>query len=198
MASEVSICNLALSNLGADATIASLTEQSQEAFFCNRLYSGARDYVLRAFPWGFARHYLALSDLGTPVGGWAYRYGYPAQCLTALEIVAAGTRPGPKAIEFEIALADDFSSQVILTDQEAATLIYTRQVTVPSVFSSMFIQALSWKLSTELAMPITRDAARMEAAQKMYSALVSEARARDANEGFKELSKESEWITARA
>ena len=35
MASEVDICNLALSHIGASATISSLTEQSEEAFHCN-------------------------------------------------------------------------------------------------------------------------------------------------------------------
>ena len=53
MASEVDICNRALSKLGA-ARITSLTEDSVNARACNAMYESVRDAELRAHPWNFA------------------------------------------------------------------------------------------------------------------------------------------------
>ena len=56
MASEVDICNLALSHLGDTATIASLDppEGSAQAEHCARFYPIARDSLLEMHAWGFA------------------------------------------------------------------------------------------------------------------------------------------------
>ena len=118
MASEVDICNLALSHIGASATISSLTEASEEAFHCNLLFADTRDTLLRSFPWVFATRHIALSDVGTPPGNWAYRYSYPNDCLFAREILQTNTVAGSNdQIPFEIALGDAYDSRVILTDQ---------------------------------------------------------------------------------
>ena len=196
MASEVSICNLALSHSGANATISSLGEQSEEAFHSNLLYSEARDTLLRSFPWGFAKRHLALTDVGSPPGNWLYRYAYPNGCLIAREILQADATGDP--IPYELALSDAFNSRVILTNQEDAILIYTFQVTNTLVFDAAFVQMLSWKLASDLAMPLTRDAKRMEAAYQMYSTLLSEARTLSANESHITSSREASWITGRA
>ncbi|MEO2182639.1 MAG: hypothetical protein ABGY43_10075 [bacterium] len=196
MASEVSICNLALSHIGANATISALSEQSEEAFHSNLLYAEARDSVLRSFPWGFAKRHIALTDSGSPPGNWLYRYAYPNACLVAQEILQTDVASDP--IKYELALSDAFNSRVILTNQENAVLIYTHSVTNPQVFDPLFVQLLSWKLAADLAMPLTRDYKRMEAAYQMYTSLTSEAKTLDANESQITASREAAWITGRA
>jgi len=196
MASEVDICNLALSHIGASATISSLTEQSEEAFHCNLLYADARDALLRAYPWGFATRHLALSDVGDPPGNWSYRYSYPNDCLFAREILQ--TTSGGDPIDFEIALGDAYNARVILTDQESATLIYTYKVTNTLVFDSLFIVALAWRLASEIAMPLTRDEKRMKTAHLMYQTTISEAQTFNANESQIDRNQEAVWITGRS
>ena len=196
MASEVDICNLALSHIGASDTISSLTEQSVEAFHCNLLYTDSRDAVLRAHPWSFAKRHLALSDVGSPPGNWSYRYSYPNDALYAREILQTDTAGDP--IKFEVALSDAYNSRVILTDQEEATLIYTYKATNTLVFDPLFVNALSWKIAADIAMPLTRDHNRMQTAYQMYQATLSEAQTFDANESHEDISREAAWITGRA
>jgi hypothetical protein len=196
MASEVDICNLALSHIGGDATISSLSEQSEEAFHCNLLYPDLRDAVLRAHPWAFTTRHIALSDVGSPPGNWLYRYSYPSDCLVAREILQTTVAGDP--IAFEVALGDAYNSLVILTDLEAATLIYTHKVTNPLVFDPLFVQALAWRLAGELSMPLTRDSKRMEAAYQMYNGTLAEAFKLNANESHLPTSREADWITGRA
>lgn len=100
MTSEVSICNRALSSIGARSTIADLTEDSNEAEQCNLLYADTRDEVLQMAYWGFAQKTASLALLksapGTPTNPvstatqwsstypappWLYEYQYPTDAL---------------------------------------------------------------------------------------------------------------------
>jgi hypothetical protein len=198
MASEVDICNLALSHVGANSTISSLSEQSEEAFHCNLLYAELRDSTLRSHPWGFATKWLALSDLGSPPGNWTYQYSYPSDCLWARKVLQTNVALG--AIPFEIGIATAGNSPVILTDQETATLVYTMQVTNTLAFDALFVQALGWRLAAELTMPLTRDFEKMQAALKMFQMMIGEARTIDANESTESVPRsiEADWISGRA
>lgn len=196
MASEVDICNLALSHVGANSTISSLSEQSEEAFHCNLLYTDLRDSTLRAHNWGFATKYLALSDLGSPPGNWAYRYSYPNDCIRARQILQTNSALGP--IPFEVGIATAGNAPVILTDQETATLVYTVQVTDTLAFDVMFVQALAWRLAAELTMPLTRDFEKMQAALQMFQMVIGEARTVDSNEAHEPRSITPDWISGRA
>lgn len=108
MTSEVDICNQALAAIGTRSTIASLSEQSNEAIQCALQYASTRDQLLRSAPWNFVRAYANLSVLksapGTPEYGntvpptywdstlppppWLYEYAYPSDCLWARAVMA--------------------------------------------------------------------------------------------------------------
>ena len=87
MSSEVEICNLSLSHIGTRSTISALNENSNEARQCNIHYAPARNFVLRKHPWGFAEKTLALAVLSDPPPNWLYKYQYPTDCVTAIELV---------------------------------------------------------------------------------------------------------------
>lgn len=99
--SQVSIVNQALQDIGARATISSMTENSNEARVANRTYNSTLKQLLRAAHWSFAKKtdLLTLSKAapGTPEntasGGttwdptlyppppWLYSYIYPIDCI---------------------------------------------------------------------------------------------------------------------
>ena len=82
--SSVKIANFALSKVGTDSTIETLTENSAEAKACNLWFETARKQALSAYDWPFARKRLALAVHGDdPPDEWAYRYQYPADCVKA-------------------------------------------------------------------------------------------------------------------
>ena len=75
MSSEVDICNLALSRLGDDASVASINppEGSSQAEHCAQFYPIARNSMLQGHDWNFAtrRETLALLS-GVDTFNWSY------------------------------------------------------------------------------------------------------------------------------
>jgi len=195
-ASNVQIANIALSHIGSEARIASLTEDSEEARHANLLFAPVRDQVLRGHAWRFATKYVTLADLGSPPSHWSYRYAYPSDCMVALNIVTASEDDDP--IEFEIAANDNLDGKVVLTDTETAELKYIAKVTNPTVFDPLFSSALAWLLASQIAAPLTGDQKKQQSAFETYQRVMSAAMASDANEGHKDYYRDADWIQARA
>lgn len=90
MASEVGICNLALSNLGDAATVASINppEGSAQAEHCARFYPIARDALLEMHDWSFATKRMVLPLLATnPTNQWAYAYAAPSDMVNTISVL---------------------------------------------------------------------------------------------------------------
>ena len=64
MASEVSICNMALFRIGHSQRIDSLSEASIAAELCKHIYPTIRDVLLESWDWTFARKRVALASVG--------------------------------------------------------------------------------------------------------------------------------------
>jgi len=105
-ATLVSITNRALQGIGTRTTIASMTENSNEAIQANLVIETLRDELIRMAPWNCANNYAnltyitsapgtpenpnlptALWSKGQPAPPWAYEYQYPPDCLRPLWIV---------------------------------------------------------------------------------------------------------------
>lgn len=209
MASEVSICNLALNHIGA-YPIANLSDASKEATTCNAIYPFARDSVLRDHKWAFATKRLILALLTDTYSGWDYAYQYPTDCLVAHEIYSEyGDYSGlvydsetdsyvsSGKIEFEICAASSLTSKVILTNKEDAELIYTAKVTDCNMFDGQFIDALAYRLATELAVPIKGNGQMSQAMHQLYQYRLNQAKAISANECYKKPDQTNTFVSAR-
>jgi hypothetical protein len=194
MVSEVSICNQALAHIGAEALIESLSENTEEARYCNIYYEPTRDSLLRSHAFNFATLYVALAKIGTAPTRWSYQYAYPADALTAIEIV--NTADATK-IDFEI-IYDGASSRLLCTNQDDAELRYTTKVTDPTVFDPGFIEILSWGLAYRIAEPLTGSSDKKGEAIKIYQGIYSAYTGIDADEGIEDPTADPSWITARA
>jgi len=192
-ASAVALCNLALVRLGG-ATISALDEGSKESILCDLLFGPSRDATLRDHPWNFATLRRTLADTGSPLAPWAYGYTYPSNCLFAREIV--NPRGAAGRIPFEVA-GDGKGGRVIYTDQPQAVLRYTATVTDLSACDPLFLEALSWKLAAELAMPLATNKTLMDMAEGQYRAVLSLARACNANEGASRPETMATWLAGR-
>ena len=85
---EVQLCNRALSEIGARATITAIDNTTPAGQQCLIWYDTIRQQLLRMAPWGFARKTLALTLQGqltdnppTSPYPWQFKYGYPADCI---------------------------------------------------------------------------------------------------------------------
>jgi hypothetical protein len=170
MSSVIEICNMALGNVRAKS-INSLDESSIEAQTCKLRYDTARRFVLRDTNWQFAKKTAVLQLLTIEPLQWVFSYQYPGDCLNIKMVTGDfafkdSTAEGlanrwryvdeyiqPEfAVPYEILNVDD--SKTIATDQTEAYVIYTKDVSNPTLFDDIFSTALSEYLSTLIAIPL--------------------------------------------
>lgn len=213
MASEIDICNLALSHLGDTATIASLRppEGSAQAEHCARFYPIARDSLLEMHAWGFATRRVTLALLASGWPEWSYAYAQPADALNIIAILppnssddysigvpdSAGGPYVPQPFSCEI---NDAGAPVIYTDQADAVLRYSATVSDPTRFSPLFVMTLSWHLASMLAGPIIKGemgAAEAKRCAGMMQAYLSKAMESDAAQRRIKPTHVVGWISGR-
>lgn len=197
--SEVQICNLALARIGQSVLISSMDEASPAASVCNLFYSTCRDRILEAYPWRFATKYVTLQDIGTPPTNWAYRYRYPNDCLSARCIVSPGARNLTIENRIPYAITEDSAGngRAICCDISPAELEYTAQITMPSIFSPEFSNALAWLLASDICLPLTGDPNKIKLYLQMFESSVASAFANNMKEGQDGLPADSIFVTER-
>lgn len=155
--SEAGLCNLALVRIGQRGTIDSLDEATVEAEACKVVYGPSRDAVLAEFWWPFAtaRSGTLAAITDGERDGWDYAYPLPADCIPdGARYIWSGLRDPPleSRIPFAIEANDAGDGQILLTDLDEVSLVYTRAITAPGLFPPLFVQALAWKVAAELAL----------------------------------------------
>ena len=182
MASEVDICNVALSHLGDTGTIASIDppEGSAQAEHCARFYPLARDTLLELHDWNFATRRIVGAAVAPETTAWPFAYAKPNKALRVFAVLpptadadhmgALGqVNPEPFIIE-----TNSLGNEIIYTRIEDAVLRYTVSVADPTRFSALFIETLTWKLAAMLAGPVIKgdvgqsEAKRCEAMVQLY------------------------------
>ena len=186
--SEVSICNWALSKLGAE-TITSLTQDSENARLCNTLYNIIRDNVLTGHIWNFAQKRAILAQLAeAPTYTddlMTVKYTKPADCLKI------------NFVNFPSAIVK-IEEDGILSDTEGLKIKYTYRVTDPMKFFPKFVEALAARLAAEMAFPITRDKGIATTLFNLYyKEILPEAKSVDSQQGTPMSAKQDEWLDAR-
>ena len=167
MATEVDICNIALTNLG-EAKIVSLTEATERARLSNLRYPDVRDAVLRSHPWNCATKRAKLTrSTVTPAFGYLYQY--------SLQI----------------------EGKFLLTDETTMYVKYIAQLTDTSEIDSNLIQAIGLRLAWELAEPLTGRIELKREMWGKYVEVIAEARGIDASEGIPDRIEYLSWVESR-
>lgn len=195
-ANELAIANQALLNLGegrlltsSAGTVAGIVETTTpQGRAIQAFYTQARQTTLRAFPWPFALKYatLALASDGTGEvweGEWDSAYTYPTDCLQMLRFL---TTRGPRDLfPPRFILGVHGSVKVIFTDvlEADANVLYIENVSTTTRFSPHFDQALAWRLSYDIAMPMAVDPRLRDWALQNWGIALSMAQRVEGNEG---------------
>jgi len=205
MATEVSICNLALARLGDSATVTSLDppEGSVQAQLCATFYPIARDAMLELHMWGFAtkRATLAELDLADMPSMWSYAYAMPSNVIKiiALQDQHAIDDYMHPPVEYTSEVSST-GAQILFTNQQNAVIRYVGLVTDPTTFPPLFITALSFHLAAMLAGPIIKGDAGMSASKAMmqyFSMTFANATVSDTNQRQIKVKHEVTWIAGR-
>lgn len=196
MSATIDICNLALSHLGAYA-IQALDEKTKEARECNRLYPVARDAMLEAHDWGVARKTAALALLDETISGWDYVYAWPSDCLAPRKLYDAAYVAGKDPLRYETGVNAALNRRVILTDEEDAELVYTAQLTNPNLYTAMMVDALGYRLASDLAVPLRSDSGLQKSLMNQFLMMISAAQRSAANSEEKPPQAKSSFHQAR-
>jgi hypothetical protein len=159
MSSVVTICNLALGNLGKDS-ISSINEASAEARACKQFYDIVVDTAIQSYPWRWAGKTLSLAEVSnSKPNRWLYAYQRPDDCIKLLRIVDEGMADYMPYGDGIKAGGHDYQieGRTIFCDISPAYLQYTARQSDPALFPPAFVDALGMALAARIAMPITRD-----------------------------------------
>ena len=204
MPSVVDICNMALTHVGADSQVTSISppDGSVEAGYCARFYPIARKFLLDEFTFSFAKHRVALAPVDNPSSIWSYAYALPADCTQPLRVLQLNYLAGVSdaLLGYPLGLTDwrvidglykergssDFEVEggVLLTNEPDAVLLYKRDVTDPTKFTAMFSDALAMLLASYVAPPLIKgvEGARIGASWREQALRAAErAQTSDAN-----------------
>lgn len=227
MVTSVDICNLALDEIGARASIVSFADATPQAKVAARQYDPVRQQLLRAAPWGFSRQTALLVNEGllsavppTSPFPWQAKNTYPLDCLKMHYILPQPTSQQVQGIpsvgdtlfapwcapsrNFRYLPAYDPGStafpgvhRVLLTNVSPALAIYTLDVTDPTMFDALFKNALVMALANKFVMPLSGNVKLKMSYAQLAQAAITEARAADANEAIPSTDHTPDWIVAR-
>ena len=187
-ASEVSICNLALSRVGHDE-ITALAEDTKAGRLCNLNYAMMRDAVLRDHFWNFAIKRVTLAaSVTTPVYEFGYAYPLPADFLRLVRASSDWLQTcSPYRIE----------NGNILTDDNDFSIEYVYQCTDTGLFDSQFVDVLAQRLAAEICVGLTDNANMAANLWQVYREKMAAAQANDSMEGTTRSFAADTWLNSR-
>lgn len=189
--SEVEICNLALANIGETAKVTSIDppDGSAQAAICARFYPLARDTLLEMGNWSFAIKRKTLVEVDNPRTEWEYAYEVPGDVGAVLSVLPPGALDdwvmnGQLVPQKFVIETNVYGQKVLYTHQEDADIRYTAKIVDTTLFSNLFVIALSWHLSSMIAGPLIKGevgAAESKRCAQMATAYMMQASSYDKN-----------------
>ncbi len=208
--SKVEICNFALQEIGEESII-SLSDATVQAQQCNLRYDQARRAVLEDHPWNFAlsRVSLPLTTDTDVFSDFNSIFQLPSDCLRVVKTdredeMTSGTDPlfnGFKTVGFENAYVGRDRYRVegrkLYYDDDTCFVIYIKNEEDTTLFTPLFVEALTLRLASMIAYKITGSRTLAAEAYKLYEELLRKAKVRDSQEGTTERSESSRFISVR-
>lgn len=159
---EVSICNEALSQIGAKSII-SFDENTENARRCASIYDSTRRALLRMHPWSFAKKRVQLAPVTThPTFGYENSFPLPRDFL---RVISAGVE------EYEV------EARHILANTNLINLQYIADEDNEEIWDSLFCECMVLYLINKLAKPITGSQSESDSAWQKLQNMLKQARA---------------------
>lgn len=169
MASEVDICNSALTKIGAER-ITSLADNTRQAILCNAQYPLIRDSLLSVHSWNFAIKRADLVVTGNdPEYEFENEYTLPADCLRVIDT------------QFE----DTFyqvEGDKLYANVSELKIRYIAKITDTTKFSPKFVELLALALAIDLSYSLLQSASLTQNLDALYQRRLRDARSIDAQE----------------
>ena len=197
MISDVQIANMALSHLGERPVITALfpPDPSKFAADASTMYPIARDVVLVAHDWDFARRRVALAAVTNDVDSWEFAYELPNDCLKPRAVLDTGSADDypntGKGYNFVV------DGSTVRTNVDDAVLVYTARVESTGTYTVEMAVALSYYLAHLLAGPVVKSAKVAAAMLTLYNSALGKATETESNGHRSKVPHVPPWIKAR-
>lgn len=170
--SSTSICNIALIALGEDP-ITSLADNTKRAILCNARYDQVRRAVLRGHPWNCARKQAQIAAATVaPLFDWQSRYPLPADFIRFYR----------ESREQDMDIWEVMNGYIYTNTTGALNCLYIYDLQDATMFDSIMVDSIAFQLASELALPLTQNSTRAEAALSALAGKLSIARMAGAQE----------------
>ena len=159
--SETSILNQGLGIIGAKliTNFDDDSETSPQMTQCRLHYEPTRDALERSFRWRFASARSQLTeDASTPDFEYAKQFVLPTD-FAGLRSVFGGNNTGSRNTNFSYSI----EGNLLLTNEGSVDLRYTKKVTDPTLFDSLFVKLLVAQLADEFIGPLAGGDKRIQA-----------------------------------
>lgn len=198
MASQVEICNRALTKLGSKR-ITDIAENSGSARIMTALWDTVRKAEIRKRLWAFALARTALPALSAaPAWGFSYAYQLPPDYLRIVQVNDLFIDPNMVDYRDNDDSAYAIEQGQILTDFSAPLKIrYLKDVTDPGAFDPTFVEAFASKLAYEAEEERTNSNQKRQLAAQDYKDALREAYKTNAIERPPQGFPDDSWILIR-
>ena len=164
--SKTSICNMALTPLGARRIHDIDDDTDETAVLCNLYYDDTVDEVLRSHTWNCAVWYQSLAELSSDDDDYllddyeefAYQYILPTspKCLRVVSI--------PENLDADYEVVGDY----LLCNLETVVVKYIKRVTDPTKFDPLLVKAIAYRIAADIAMRRTESKKVRDDMLKLY------------------------------
>jgi hypothetical protein len=185
--SNTSICNQALGRIAAKRIndFSDATETRNEAIQCRLHYEPTRDALQRAHFWVFNKARATLvEDTNEPDFEFTNQFLLPSDFLRFRSKFDRGSGNNETSV-FSFSLETNVDgAKVLLTDEDAVNLRYSKLVTDPTKFDPLFIEVFVLKLARKLSVPLSGGGKLLDGIDKELNPLMASVKALDRNEGM--------------
>lgn len=190
----VSICNSALSKLGAER-ITSLNDQTAAGVLCKEQYEKLRDSLLMEHPWKFAiaRKSLALTTY-VPAYEYEKAFQLPTDVMRILDADLSQQTIGE--IHWDMEVDHNTGERYLVTNESTVSIKYIKFVG-EARFTPLFAEVLAGRLAKEFAYPLTQSSTIAQLMAKNYEDMLRNARSFNAMEGSVKQVEADDWRLAR-
>ena len=175
--SEVSICNMALTELKA-TPITSLTDPDSDRAVLSALwYPITRDAVLEDSDWTFAIKRMTLTPLvAAPNWGYGKQFTLPGDILRLISVSDNATDENNIDWRKE--------DNVVVCDSDTIYIRYVARIEDPIKFSPSFVMCLAARLASHLAIPVAGSRTLQQDKWQLYEMRLNEADGNDGRQGM--------------
>lgn len=189
--------NLALGHLG-QPEIASMLDTNLRARKVRQFFPVARQATLRLKPWNFATGWVQpAQDPVQSLGNLKLRFAMPAECLRVRYIKGDNRREWDIESGSASVAGVPVEVMILVTNITDPTVCYTKDVTAPRLWDSLFLDGFGFMLASYLAESLGRSREMGEQMRQRAEQTVGDAATVDAKERRQTCRPETSWETAR-